>query len=354
MAQIPKESLKSILKKRQAVLPKGAGTNFEKWPGEKAKSRVVEQKAKRIPKENKSVKWSNRERDEGLSRASNKQQFVIITGLSGAGKSLALRSFEDIGYFCIDNLPPVLISKFAELSAHTEINKVALVSDIRGGTFFAQFSTALDELKGMGVPYQVLFMDAADETLVRRFSETRRKHPLAPEGQVLNGIRSERRILQEIREVADKVFDTTGWSPRDFKEELMLTFLSDPDHELLEINIVSFGYKYGIPLDADLMFDVRFLPNPFYMENLRALTGLDKQVRTYVMKWVESEKFLFHLYGMLEFLIPNYVKEGKSHLAIAIGCTGGKHRSVVIANEVFKYLKQRDCHARVTHRDLEK
>lgn len=301
------------------------------------------------------VSASLRMQDESVSfHTDRKRHFVIITGLSGAGKSLALRSFEDIGYFCMDNIPPVLIPKFAELSAHAEINKVALVSDIRGGTFFAQFLTALEELKSLGVHYEVLFMDAADESLVRRFSETRRKHPLAPEGQVLNGIRSERRILQEIREVADKVLDTTGWSPRELKEELTLAFSTDPGHKLLDINIVSFGYKHGIPLDTDLMFDVRFLPNPFYIEKLRPLSGEDKRVRTYVMKWMESDGFLSRIYDLLEFLIPNYIKEGKTHLTIAIGCTGGKHRSVVMVNELFKYLKKHQYQVRVTHRDLQK
>lgn len=278
--------------------------------------------------------------------------FVVITGLSGAGKTLALRCFEDMGYFCVDNLPAVLIPKFNELCRHSQVKKVAIVIDIRGGEFFNQLFSSLKTLQNKEISYEILFLEASDEALIRRYSETRRKHPLAPKGRILNGIKKERRKLREIKEASHKIINTTHLTPRQLKEEINASFITRKEGKLLDINVVSFGYKYGLPLDADLLFDVRFLPNPYYVQELQGYTGADEKVRNYVMKWPETGEFMQKLFSMLDFLIPHYINEGKAHLTIAIGCTGGKHRSIVLANELYAFLKKKkDYSVRVYHRD---
>jgi len=280
-------------------------------------------------------------------------RFVIITGLSGAGKSQAVKYLEDFGYFCVDNLPPALITKFVELCHQTKgkIEKIALVIDIRGGLFFEDLFASLQELKESLFQYEILFLDASDEILVKRFKETRRIHPLSGDGTISEGILKEREKLQYLKEKATNIIDTTNLIPSQLKEELRNIYLEGNETNNLIINIVSFGFKKGIPLDADLVFDVRFLPNPFYVETLRDFTGQEESVREYVMNSSISVAFLEKLYDLLDFLIPCYIKEGKNQLVIAIGCTGGKHRSVTIAHALFHRLKEEGQRVIVNHRD---
>ncbi|MDI7250701.1 MAG: RNase adapter RapZ [Bacillota bacterium] len=278
-------------------------------------------------------------------------RLVIITGLSGAGKSLAVRALEDLGFFCVDNLPPELIPKFAELCQQGRIQRVALVVDIRGGEFFGEVFSALEHLESVGFPYQILFLEASDEVLVRRYKETRRLHPLAPHGGVLEGIQEERRRLQELRGKAHIVLDTSDLSPQKLREEI--THLFTGRRRGLIVVIRTFGYKHGVPRDADLVFDVRFLPNPNYVEDLRPLDGTDPRVRDYVLRWPVSRRFLRLLGGLLRFLLPQYVAEGKTQLTLAVGCTGGRHRSVVVAEYLADFIRRLGHTVLTEHRDIE-
>ncbi len=286
----------------------------------------------------------------------NDIKFVIVTGLSGAGKTQAIWCLEDLGFFCVDNLPPTLIPKFAELCAQSEgkINKIALVVDIRGGGFFDAVYDSLENLKTLGIKCEILFLDASDETLVRRFKESRRRHPLGTHGRVLDGIREERLKLEELKGKASKVIDTSELSNKQLKEQITLLYGGDNEEHNLNINVMSFGYKYGIPMDADLVFDVRFLPNPHYIEELRPLTGNDSEVQEYVLDSPVSRTFMRKFSGLIKFLIPHYIKEGKTSLVIAIGCTGGQHRSVTLVNKLFESLKTNNYLVNKRHRDLEK
>ncbi|MCL5039957.1 MAG: RNase adapter RapZ [Firmicutes bacterium] len=283
-------------------------------------------------------------------------RFIIITGLSGAGKSQALHTFEDLGFFCIDNLPPALIPKFAELCLQSEgkINRVALVTDIRGGEFFDHLAEALEDLETIGFAYQILFLEANDETLVRRFKETRRRHPLAPHGRVLEGIQAEKKRLEALKARAYLVLDTSDLTPQKFREQVVQLFAGDEKLGRMIITVVTFGFKYGVPLDADLVFDVRFLANPHYVDILRPLTGNDEEVKRFVLKSPVAQQFLRRLLGLVEFLLPHYVSEGKTQLTVAIGCTGGRHRSVVIGNRLTEFFRERDYVVLVEHRDIEK
>ncbi len=287
-----------------------------------------------------------------MSALNRMVHFLIVTGLSGAGKTQALRHLEDLGYFCVDNLPPALISKFAELCTQSDgkINKVALVIDIRGGEFFDSLAESLLFLKSNTYHYQVLFLEAEDETLIRRFKESRRRHPLSGEGSIMDGINAERDKLCQIRLRADKIINTTDLTPQQLKQEIHDYIKGRGTKENLIIRILSFGFKHGLPLDADLLFDVRFLPNPHYIPELKEYTGTERAVRDYVLQWPIATQFVEKLQDMLEFLIPLYIKEGKTHLVIGIGCTGGKHRSVVVAERLGELLD--DTHrVYVEHRD---
>jgi len=273
-----------------------------------------------------------------------KGNFVIVTGLSGAGKSTALKNFEDLGYFCVDNLPTTLIPKFAEicLQLKDKIKKVALGIDIREGDFLDDLFSSLEELGKMGFSHQILFLEASNSILVRRYSETRRKHPLDREGRsILEVIIKERKRLMGIKEQVDKIIDTTTLTPQEFKQVIFSSFKEAPELDTMNVSLVSFGYKYGIPVDADLVIDTRFLPNPHYIERLRPLTGNDPEVSRFVLKSSVTQKFLRKYFGLLKFLIPYYIKEGKSYLTIAVGCTGGRHRSVIIVNELKKSLEKK-------------
>jgi len=282
-------------------------------------------------------------------------KFLIVTGLSGAGKSQSIKCLEDLGYFCVDNLPPALISKFAEMCSESkgDIDKAAIVIDIRVGKFFNQIPASLDELKTSGHTYDILFLEASDETLIKRFKSSRRMHPLAVGDRIIKGLKAERRKLEEIKSKATNIIDTTNMSPSELKEEIIHLFVEGGKSEGLIINILSFGFKYGIPLDSDMVFDVRFLPNPYYVENLKKFSGADDGVRNYVMKWPAAVDFMNKLTDMLEFLIPHFIKEGKSQLVIAIGCTGGRHRSVTMANMLSKKLREANHRVIVEHRDIE-
>ncbi|HHY34347.1 MAG TPA: RNase adapter RapZ [Firmicutes bacterium] len=283
-------------------------------------------------------------------------RLVIITGMSGAGKSSALRTLEDMGFFCVDNLPPSLIPKFAELctQAREKITRIAMVVDVRGGEFFGTLSQSLEDLDEMGIKPVVVFLDADDETLVRRFKETRRRHPLSPREGVLDGIRVERQMLKEIRSRAHVVIDTSNLSPQNFRKYLADKLSSGAGLETLVITVMTFGYKHGLPMDADLVFDVRFLPNPYYIEELKPLSGLDAPVIQYVMSSPVTNRFLSRLKSFLDFLVPQYVTEGKSHLTIAIGCTGGRHRSVVIGEYLKEHFKTQGRTVVVEHRDMDR
>ena len=281
-------------------------------------------------------------------------RFVIVTGMSGGGKSSALKMLEDAGFYCVDNLPVSLIEKFMELIAtpDSEITKVALGLDVRAGQAFSETTSILQKQKEKGYEFEILFMDASDAALVKRYKETRRVHPLAAEGRVEDGIHEEREMLSGIRKQADFVIDTSNLLTRELKEELDRIFVKNEEYNSLMITLLSFGFKYGIPADADLVFDVRFLPNPYYIDSLKPKTGNDKEVRDYVMQFHESEEFLDKLFDMLQFLIPNYVKEGKHQLVVAIGCTGGQHRSVTLANELFERMKDQGSYGiRLIHRE---
>ena len=282
-------------------------------------------------------------------------RFVIVTGLSGAGKTQATRSLEDLGYFCVDNLPPTLISKFAEacMQSGGNIEKVALVIDIRGGVFFDDFFDTLNYLKRNEFKYEILFLDASDEVLIKRFKETRRSHPLSPDGRVLTGITQEREKLREIKNIADIIIDTSKYEIRHLREIINETYGDNKNPERqLSITVLSFGFKYGIPVDSDLVFDVRFIPNPFYIPELKEYSGNDAPVKEYVLKQSETVTFIDKLIDMLKYLIPNYRKEGKRQLIISIGCTGGRHRSVAIANEIHRRLNEENYNAKIEHRDV--
>lgn len=282
-------------------------------------------------------------------------RFIIVTGLSGAGKTEATRSLEDMGYFCVDNLPPKLIPKFAEACVQSQgkINKVALVIDIRGGIFFDDLFESLNYLKRQDFKYEILFLDAADEVLVKRFKETRRSHPLAPGSRVITGINEERNRLREVKDRADIIIDTSKYAIRDLREEMNKNYgdVKQPEQQL-SVTILSFGFKYGIPVDSDLVFDVRFIPNPFYIPDLKPYSGNDEPVKKYVLDQEETKGFIKRADDMLDFLIPNYKKEGKRQLIISVGCTGGRHRSVAIANALYKKLLERNYNASVEHRDI--
>jgi UPF0042 nucleotide-binding protein len=284
-------------------------------------------------------------------------KLVIITGMSGAGKTIAVQSLEDLGFFCVDNLPPVLIPKFAELIEQSNggITKVALVIDLRGREFFTALSESLRYLKeNYTLTYEILFLDATDNTLVQRYKESRRRHPLAPAEAPLEGILQERKLLEELKGLATQVIDTSSLKPVQLKERITSRFVN-LEANRLSVNVISFGFKYGVPIDADLIFDVRFLPNPHYVEQLRPNTGQDADVYEYVMKWTETQEFLTKLLDMLNFLMPQYKKEGKSQVVVGIGCTGGKHRSVAIAEYLGKAMGNSETElVRVSHRDFER
>lgn len=280
-------------------------------------------------------------------------KFILITGMSGAGKSTTLNFFEDNGYFCVDNLPPALISKFAELCLHSEMDKIAVVSDIRGGKFFDDLSDKLNYLEKNQINHEILFLEASEKVLVDRYKETRRRHPLE-EGRVLDAIREEKKKLEKLRGKANNIIDTSSISIKELKQKLRRDYTSGNDLQSLTINIISFGFKYGIPLDADNVFDVRFMANPYYVDSLKNLTGEDKEVKEYIMKWPITKRFYNKFFDLINFLIPEYEKEGKSHLSIAIGCTGGHHRSVTTAIQLKKYLDDKGYNVTINHRDINK
>lgn len=283
-------------------------------------------------------------------------RFVIVTGMSGAGKSTVLKFFEDMSFFCVDNLPPALIPKFAELCFEQdgEIDKVAMGIDIRGGKLFTDLFKTLSSLKQGGYDFEILFLDASDTTLIKRYKETRRTHPLSKGGSIEEGIKKEREILQDVKKNATYIIDTSNILVRELKEQINHIFVDNKKFESLIITVGSFGFKYGIPIDSDLVFDVRFLHNPFYIQELKELTGNDAPVYDYVMSFEESNIFLDKLTDMIKFLIPQYIKEGKNQLVISIGCTGGKHRSVTLANALYKNLKEDGHSIILKHSDIEK
>lgn len=281
---------------------------------------------------------------------------LIITGLSGAGKSVTVQALEDIGFFCVDNLPPALIPKFGDLMIQSQgkITKVGLVCDMRGGDFFKDLFHSLEELekKSHDINYQIVFLEADDSAIVRRFKETRRRHPLAKDGRVVEGITDERKTLEEIRGKADIIINTTNLKAADLRKEILNRF-SQIDQQHLKVDIMSFGFKHGVPIEADMIFDVRFLPNPHYVDHLRPLTGKTDEVREYVLKWPITTAFVHKLHDMIDFLLPQFRKEGKTHVVIGIGCTGGKHRSVTLAEELYTHIKDHEW-ASVVHRDCTK
>ena len=279
-------------------------------------------------------------------------RFLILTGMSGSGKTAVSHFLEDLGYYCVDNLPAKLIPSLVDLwlREEVEIRKVALVVDIREPGFVSDFPAAMEEIKKRMSP-KIIFLDASDETLLKRFSETRRPHPLTKKKSVIEGIRMERRRLAPIKKMADEVFDTSSTNVSQLKE-LLIRRLVKGRKPTMQIVVVSFGYKYGIPLDADLIFDTRFLPNPFYVDSLREKTGKNRAVRAYVLRSPESREFKNRLFPFIDYLLPRFVAEGKSYLTMAIGCTGGRHRSVVIAEDLRTYLRQRSYDIKVYHRDI--
>lgn len=283
-------------------------------------------------------------------------RLVIITGMSGAGKTQVVRAMEDLGYFCVDNLPPMLIPKFAELCAQSagRVNKIGLVVDIRGREFFDTLVQNLEELEKQGFRYEMLFLEASDETLIRRYKETRRRHPMAPRGRISEGIARERERVDQVRGRATQIIDTSELSTANLREKITTLFTSEHEYQRMNITVVSFGFKYGIPLDADMVFDVRFLPNPFYVESLRRKSGEVVEVGDYIWKWPITQQFMEKVTSFVDFLVPNYIKEGKSQLIIAIGCTGGMHRSVFVAGKIYESLRNKGYKVNLDHRDIKK
>ncbi len=286
-------------------------------------------------------------------------EFVILTGMSGAGKSQALKMMEDMGFLCVDNLPIPLLTKFADLAySNSEArldNKVALVIDVRNGDRLRELETVLEQMDDLGQKYKILFLDAEDSVLVKRYKETRRNHPLSPDGRIDQGIALEREKLTFLKSQADYIIDTSHLLTRELNMQLKDIFLRNQSYKSLNITVMSFGFKYGIPADADLVFDVRFLPNPFYIDALKPLTGEDKEVQDYVMQFDDAHIFLNKLKDLIEFLLPKYTSEGKNQLVIAVGCTGGKHRSVTLANALYDALSgMTEYGVRKEHRDIGK
>jgi UPF0042 nucleotide-binding protein len=282
--------------------------------------------------------------------------FVVITGLSGAGKSFAIKCFEDMGFFCVDNLPTTLIPTFADLIMRSEqpIHRVALGVDVREGAYLSRLLDTIRELRTRGHAVEVLFLEASEEALVRRYHETRRRHPLAGDGNALDGIRAERKALSDLREVADRIVDTSALTVHQLKDRLVELYVAPKARPGLAPSLVSFGFKHGVPFDADLVFDVRFLPNPHFVDALRALDGRDERVRTFVLNHPESKELLRRLEDFLRFVLPCYEREGKAYLTVAIGCTGGHHRSVTIAEELKRFLSGIGYTPTVVHRDLQR
>ncbi|HOJ09648.1 MAG TPA: RNase adapter RapZ [Clostridiales bacterium] len=283
-------------------------------------------------------------------------EFLVITGMSGAGKSLVAKYMEDLGYFCVDNLPPALIPKFAEIISQNngKVQKIALVIDVRGGELLNDIFPGLNALKQLGFTYKILFLEASNMVLVKRYKESRRSHPLAPSGRLIDGINEERKVLQKIRDNADHVMDTSNLLPSQLKEEMHNMFFEGREFKGIIINIISFGFKYGVPIECDLVFDVRFIPNPFYVKALKKLSGKNEAVRDFVIGNELTKIFLDKINNLLDFLIPNYIKEGKSQLIIGIGCTGGRHRSVAIAESIYRYLVEKQNSVIIDHRDIDK
>lgn len=282
-------------------------------------------------------------------------RFVVVTGMSGGGKSTVLKMLEDAGFYCVDNLPISLVEKFVELISmpNSEVSKVALGLDVRSDQSFEDATRILAQMKQKGYAFEILFMEADEKVLIKRYKESRRIHPLAMDGRVEDGVRRERKVLENVRKSADYVIDTTHLLTRELKEELDRIFVENGEYNSLMVTVMSFGFKNGIPADADLVFDVRFLPNPFYIDQLKEKTGNDKEVQDYVMGFDEAEVFMGKLTDMIGFLIPNYVKEGKYSLVVAVGCTGGKHRSVTLANELYKRIKDKGTYGiKLYHRDV--
>lgn len=280
-------------------------------------------------------------------------RLLVITGLSGAGKTQALQCLEDQGYFCVDNLPPTFILKFVELCAQSQgkASKAAIVCDLRGGEFFTSLAEALRDLEREGFQYEILFLEASDEALVRRYKESRRRHPLSPQGRLLEGINEERKQLEELRGQAHKIIDTSDLLAQQLRRQIAELYGEGQGPEQLAVSVISFGFKYGVPLDADLLIDVRFLPNPFYVEELRPLTGEHSLVQNYIFKNPVAQEFMKRYLALLEYILPFYVKEGKSHLVIGVGCTGGQHRSVAVAEKIGLFLKGQHFTMSVKHRD---
>ncbi len=282
--------------------------------------------------------------------------FTIVTGLSGAGRSEAAKVLEDLGFFVIDNLPPALIEKMAELVSvpHNKIKHVGLVVDARGGEFFPELEKALKDLRERGIDYRILFLEASDQALVRRYEEHRRRHPLAGADRLIDGIFSERQIMRRLRDQADLIVDTTDLNVHELRDKVHSYFAEAASNSSIAVSVISFGYKHGLPLDADIVFDCRFLPNPHWVEELRPLNGTNRKVRGYVLNAEDTEPFLHKVRELLGSLLPAFVNEGRHYLTIAIGCTGGKHRSVVVADEIARFLQEKGFASTVVHRDKEK
>src|ERR671935_829761 len=281
--------------------------------------------------------------------------FTIITGQSGAGRSEAAKSFEDLGYFVVDNLPPALIGKMAELASTSgHPGRVAIVADVRGGVFFTELSRGLQDLKELGIPYRILFLDASDEDLVNRYEATRRRHPLAPADRVVEGIRKERLMMESLRGDADLIIDTSGLTPHELRDRIREAFAETAPDADLAVSLISFGYKYGAPRDADLVIDCRFLPNPHWVDDLRPLPGTDERVVRYVRGQQTYREFMRRLRALLGFMVPGFIAEGKAYLTIAVGCTGGRHRPVVIADDLATFFGEKGLPTSVEHRDLDR
>jgi UPF0042 nucleotide-binding protein len=281
--------------------------------------------------------------------------FTVITGLSGAGRSEVAKCLEDLDYFVVDNLPPALIGKMAELANGAGgPSRLAIVADVRGGVFFNELSRGLEGLKRQGIPYRILFLEASDEDLLNRFEATRRRHPLAPADRVVEGIRKERLMMESLKGEADLIIDTSGLTPHDLRDKVRQAFSPGSARTGVQISVVSFGYKFGVPRDVDLVMDVRFLPNPHWVRELRPLPGTDETVRSYVKRQDAYAPFMERLTGLLDVTLPGYLAEGKAYLVIGVGCTGGRHRSVVVAEDLGQYVASHELKVTIEHRDLDR